>query len=79
MEPIKKSITWDERAIVFERMAGAPQINPAVSASAAAFVNIALSKVAPAHVRTEGFKISSRGRLSTTVRFGISEIIPARR
>lgn len=29
-----------------------------------------LSKVAPAHVRTEGFKISSRGRLSTTTRFG---------
>jgi len=72
LEPIKGSIPRDERGIVFERAAGAPQINPAVAASAAAFVNIALSKVAPAHVRTEAFRISVQGRLSTTARFGAS-------
>jgi len=32
-------------------------------------------KVAPAHVRTEGFKISGRGRLSTTARQGTSAAI----
>jgi len=58
--------------MVFERAAGAPHINLAVVASAAAFVNIALSKVALAHVRTEAFRISVQGRLSTTVRFGPS-------
>jgi len=41
-----------------------------VAASAAAFVNIALSRVAPAHVRTEAYRISVQGRLSTTARFG---------
>ena len=46
------------------------KINPAIAASAAAFVNIALSKVAPGHVRTEAFKISVQGRLSTTTHFG---------
>ena len=35
-------------------------------------VNIALSKVAPPQVRTEAFKISSRGRLSTAARAGAS-------
>jgi len=72
LEQIKHSIPRDERGIVFERMVGAAQINPAVAVSAAAFVNVALSKVAPAHVRTESFKISVQGRLSTTARFGAS-------
>jgi len=72
LEPIKGSIPRDERGIVFERTVGASQINPAVAASAATFVNIALSKVAPAHVRTEAFRISVQGRLSTTARFGAS-------
>jgi hypothetical protein len=72
LEPVKKALPWDERAIVFERAVGAPQINLAVAASAAAQVNIALSKVAPAHVRTEGFKISRQGRLSTAARQGAS-------
>jgi len=58
LEPIKGSIPHEERGIVFEQAAGAPQINPAVAASAAAFVNIVLSKVAPAYVRTEAFRIS---------------------
>jgi len=72
LEPIKGSIPRDERGIVFERAAGASQINPAVATSAVAFVNIAFSKVAPAHVRTEAFRISVQGRLSTTVRFRAS-------
>jgi len=72
LEPIKGSILRDERGIVFERVAGVPQINPAVAASAAAFVNIALSKVAPAHVQTEAFRISVQGRLTTTAHFGAS-------
>ena len=72
LEPIKGSIPHDERGIVFERATGALQIIPAVATSAVAFANIALSKVAPAHVRTEGFRISVQGRLSTTARFGVS-------
>jgi len=72
LEPIKGSILRDECGIVFERAAGALQINPAVAASAAAFVNIVLSKVAPAHVQTEPFRILVQGRLSTTARFGAS-------
>jgi len=75
LEPIKGSIPRDERGIVFERAAGAPQINPAVAASTAAFVNIALSKVAPAHVWTKAFRISVQGRLSTTARFGTSAVM----
>lgn len=62
----------DERGIALERGAGAPQIQLSVATSAAAFVIIALSKVAPADVRTEGFRISVRGRLSTTARFEAS-------
>jgi len=58
LEPIKGSIPRDEQGIVFEWAVGALHINPAVAASAAAFVNITLSKVAPAHVRTEAFRIS---------------------
>lgn len=72
MEPLKKSIPWDEWGVVFEWTAGALQIDAAVAVSAAAFFNIRLSKVAPAHVRTEGFKISGQGRLSTTAHFGAS-------
>jgi len=51
---------------------GAPQIDAAVAASAAAQVNIALSKVAPPHVGTEAFKISAQGRITTTARAGAS-------
>jgi len=43
-----------------------------VAASAAALVNIALSKVAPPHVRTEAFKISAQGRITTMARAGAS-------
>jgi hypothetical protein len=57
---------------VFERAAGAPQIDARVGNSAAALVNVALSKVAPAHIRTEAFRISDRGTLSTAARFGAS-------
>lgn len=38
----------------------------------AGFVNITLSRVAPAHVRTEAFKISERGTLTMTAYFGVS-------
>ena len=69
-EPIKRSIPWDERAILFERAVGAPQIDAAVAASTVAQVNIALSKVAPPHVRTEALKISAQGRIATTARTG---------
>jgi hypothetical protein len=72
LEMIKGSIPVDERYIVFERAAGAPQILPAVAASAAGFVNIALSKVAPAHIRTEAFRISERGSLTAAARMGAS-------
>jgi len=72
LELIRGSIPRDERGIIFERTVDAPQIDPAIAASAAAFVNLALSKAAPAHVRTEGFRISVQGRLSTTARFGAS-------
>jgi len=47
LEWTTRSIPWDERAILFERSAGAPQIDAVVAVSAAAQVNIALSKVAP--------------------------------
>jgi len=72
LEPTKRSIPWDERAILFERAVGAPQIDAAVAANAAAQVNIGLSKVAPPHVRTEAFKISPQGRLTTAARVGAS-------
>jgi hypothetical protein len=62
----------DERYVVFERAAGAPQILATAAASAADFVNIALSKVAPAHVRTEAFRISERGSLTAAARTGAS-------
>ena len=65
LERVKTSLPWDERAIVFERAAGAPLIAPAVAVEAAAHVNIALSKVAPPHVRTVIFKISPQCRLTT--------------
>jgi len=66
LEPIKKSVPRDERAVVFEPAAD----QPGAATSAATFDYIALSKVAPAHVRTEGFKVSRRGRLSTSAMFG---------
>jgi len=72
LELIKRSIPWDERAILFERAVGALQIDTAVAASAAVLVEIALSKVAPPHVRTEVFKISAQGRITTMVRAGAS-------
>jgi predicted RNA-binding Zn-ribbon protein involved in translation (DUF1610 family) len=72
LEPIKGSIPPDERRIVFERAAGAPQIDARIAGSVAGLVNVALSKVAPAHVRTEVCRISDRGTLTTTARFGAS-------
>ena len=72
LEPIKRSIPRDGRGIVFERAVGAPQINPTVVTNAEAFVNIALSKVALAHIRTEATRVSVQGRLLTTARFGAS-------
>jgi len=58
LEPIKRSIPRDEREIVFERAVGAQQINTTVVTSVEAFVNIALSKVALAHIRTEAIRVS---------------------
>jgi hypothetical protein len=75
LELIKGSIPLDERRIVFERIAGAPQINPRIAGSVAGLVNVALSKVAPAHIRTEACRISERGTLTTTVRFGASAVM----
>jgi len=72
LEPIKRSLPWDEWAIAFERTTGSPQIDPVVAASTTAQVNIALSKVAPPHVRTEAFKISPQGRLTTAAQAGAS-------
>jgi len=50
LEQLKHSIPRDERDIVFERATGAPQVDPAVVTCAAAHVNIALSRLAPAYV-----------------------------
>jgi len=75
LEPIKRSLLWDERMIVFERAADAPQISLAIATSVMAQVNIALSKVAPPHVRTTIGKISAQGRLSTMAREGSSAAI----
>jgi hypothetical protein len=72
LELIKGSIPVDERFIVFERAVGAPQIAVAVAANATSAVNIALSKVAPAHIRTEAFRISDRGSLTAAARMGAS-------
>ena len=72
LELIKRSIPWNEWAILFERAVGALQIDAAVAVSTAALVNIALSKVAPPHVRTESFKISAQGRITTMARAGAS-------
>ena len=43
-----------------------------MATSATAHVNIVLSRVALAHVRTEAFRISVQGRLSATARFRVS-------
>jgi len=72
LELIKRSIPWDEWAILFERAVGALQIDAVVAVSTAALVNIALSKVAPPHVCTEAFKISAQGRITTMARAGAS-------
>jgi len=65
LEMVKSSLLWDERAIVFERAAGAPLIAPAVAVEVAAHVNIALSNVAPPHIRMVVFKISPQSCLTT--------------
>jgi hypothetical protein len=72
LEPIKRTLAWDERMIVFERAQDSPQISPMVASNVMARVNIALSKVAPPHIRTTTGKISARGRLSTIAREGAS-------
>jgi hypothetical protein len=58
--------------IVFERAVGAVPMTPAMASVVVAHINIALSKVAPPHVRTTLGKISHRGRLSTMAREGAS-------
>jgi hypothetical protein len=68
LELIRGSILVDERYIAFERAAGAPQISAMVAANTTGYVNIALSKVAPAHVRTEAFCITNRGSLTASAR-----------
>jgi len=75
LEMIKASLPWDERAILFERMTSASLVAPGVAAEVAAQVNIALSKVAPPHVRTVEFRISPQGRLTTAARQGASAAI----
>jgi len=72
LEPIKGSIPVDERMIVFERVQGAPQLDWLTVNQVASHVNNALSKVAPPHVRTEKFRVSQRGVLTTTARMGVS-------
>jgi hypothetical protein len=47
IEPIKRTLLWDERMVVFKRAADAPQITPETVTSVMAHINIALSKVAP--------------------------------
>jgi len=72
LEQIKGSISVDERMIVFERRPGAEQLDWLTVNQIASHVNNVLSKVAPPHVRTEKFKVSQRGVLSTTARKGAS-------
>jgi len=72
LEPIKGSIPVDERTIVFERSPDAPQLDWLSVNQIASHVNNILSKVAPPHVRTEKFRVSQRGVLSTTARMGVS-------
>jgi hypothetical protein len=72
LEPLKKSIPWDERMIVFERAREAPPVTVESASSVIAQVNLTLSKVAPPHIRTMVGKISSQGRLSTSAREGAS-------
>jgi len=61
LEPIKRTLPWDERMIVFERSPDVPPITPAVATSVMAHVNITLSKVAPPHVWTTVGKVSPLG------------------
>ena len=72
LEPIKCSLLWDERMVVFERAADAPRITPVTATSMIAQVNIALSKVASAHVRNTMGTVSAQGSLSTMAREGAS-------
>jgi hypothetical protein len=75
LTPIKGSIPQDERTIIFERTPDAPQLNWITVNQSASHVNNSLGKVAPAHVRTEKFRVSQRGVLSTTARQGASAAI----
>jgi len=72
LEQIKGSIPVDERMIVFERRPGVEQLDWLTVNQITSHINNSLSKVAPPHVRTEKFKVSRRGVLSTTARRGAS-------
>jgi hypothetical protein len=58
--------------VIFERTENAPQLDWLTVNQVASQVNNALSRVAPAHVRTEKFQVSQRGVLSTSARMGAS-------
>jgi hypothetical protein len=68
LAPIKGSIPMDERVIIFEQTLGAPQLDWVTVNQIASHVNNTLGRVAPAHIRTEKFWVSWRGKLSTTAR-----------
>ena len=72
LEPIKCSLSWDERMIVFEWAAGAVPITLAMALVVVAHVNIVLRKVAPTHLRTTQGKIAHWGRLSMMSQKGAS-------
>jgi hypothetical protein len=72
LAPIKGSIPMDERVIIFERTQDAPQLDWVTVNQIASHVNNTLGRVAPAHIRTEKFRVSQRGMLSTTARQGAS-------
>jgi hypothetical protein len=72
---IKGSIPHDERTIIFERTPEAPQLDWITVNQTASHVNNSLGKVAPAHVRTEKFRVFQRGVRSTTARQGDSAAI----
>jgi hypothetical protein len=62
----------DERVIIFEHTPDAPQLDWVTVNQIASHVNNTLGRVAPAHIRTEKFRVSQRGTLSTTARQGAS-------
>jgi len=72
LEQIKGSIPVDEWMIVFERCPGAEQLDWLTVNQIASHINNALSRVTPPYVRTEKFRVSQRGVLSTAVRKGAS-------